>query len=68
MNRGITSAPMNWAIDYGQNRQGEIMGNAISNTGSMLGNTIMQYAQDKRKKEEKKAKELMTKEEEFEVI
>jgi len=57
MNRGITSAPMNWAIDYGQNRQGEIMGNAIGNTGGMLGNAIMQYAQDKRKKEEKKAKE-----------
>lgn len=57
MNRGITSAPMNWAIDYGQNRQGEIMGNAIGNTGGMLGNAIMQYAQDKRKREEKKAKE-----------
>lgn len=57
MNRGITSAPMNWAIDYGQNRAGEIMGNAIGNTGGMLGNAIMQYAQDKRKKEEKKAKE-----------
>lgn len=48
---------MNWAIDYGQNRAGEIMGNAIGNTGGMLGNAIMQYAQDKRKKEEKKAKE-----------
>ncbi len=57
MNRGITSAPMNWAIDYGQNRAGEIMGNAIGNTGSMLGNTIMQYAKDKKAREETKAKE-----------
>ncbi len=56
MNRGITSAPMNWAIDYGQNRSGEIMGNAIGNTGSMLGNAIMQYAADKKKKDEEKLK------------
>jgi hypothetical protein len=57
MNRGITSAPTNWGIDYSQNQTGAIMGNAMANTGNMLGNAIMQYAKDKKEREEKKAKE-----------
>jgi hypothetical protein len=57
MNRRITSAPTNWGIDYSQNRVGDIYGSAMANTGNMLGNAIMQYAKDKKEREEKKAKE-----------
>lgn len=53
---GFNSSPVNFGIDYNQNKVGDYYGNALSNTGGMLGNAIMQYgktAADKKKKDER---------------
>ena len=57
MNSQLNSQPMNWAIDYSQNKAGQIYGNAISNIGGMTGNAIMEFAKKQREDAEKKAKE-----------
>jgi hemin uptake protein HemP len=57
MNRGITSQPIDWTIDYSKNRVGDIYGNAAANIGGMVGQSILQFAKDSREKEEKKRKE-----------
>ena len=57
MNSQLNSQPMNWAIDYSQNKAGQIYGNAISNIGETTGNAIMEFAKKQREDAEKKAKE-----------
>lgn len=55
--RQLNSQPTNWTIDYGQDRRGEFWGNALANTGGVLGNAIAKYAKDSREKAEREAKE-----------
>lgn len=56
MNSQLNSQPMNWAIDYSQNKAGQIYGNAISNLGAQTGNVIMEFAKKQRDDMEKKQK------------
>lgn len=55
--RQLNSQPTNWTIDYNQDRRGEFWGNALANTGGILGSAIAKYAEDSRKKAEREAKE-----------
>ena len=55
-NRFLNSQAINFQpIQHGSSA-GEMAGTSMANTGGMLGNAIMQYAQEKRKKEQEKAK------------
>lgn len=51
---GFNNSPVNWNIDYGQLRSGEYMGNALANTGGILGNAIFKATQEMEKKRKEK--------------
>jgi hypothetical protein len=56
--RPLQSQPVNWGgTDFSLNRGGQFMGQALANTGGILGNAIMEHAQKEEEKRKKKEQE-----------
>jgi hypothetical protein len=56
--RPLQSQPVNWGgTDFSLNRGGQFMGQALANTGGLLGNAIMEHAQKEEAKRKKKEEE-----------